>query len=129
MNVTKKFKRPCNCGENSTEDVAKKSKSDPRDEVPPGAEVEEVLVEPVFPCLFRCICILLVICIDYLNLYFVRFWYIFLCFAKNVHQVPVQGRMMSTTKKNGRDTFAIQVFGWGPNFHNLDNLSGNQITV
>ena len=40
--------RPCNCSKESTKDVAEKSKSDPRDKVPPGAEVEEVAVEPKF---------------------------------------------------------------------------------
>ena len=43
-----KVQKPGNCSKESTKDVAEKSKSDPRDEVPPGAEVEEVEVEPVF---------------------------------------------------------------------------------
>ena len=64
---------PCNCGEESTEDVAKKSKSDPRDDVPPGAEVEEVYVEPVFHRL-----LLVVFSIVYLNLYFITCWCIFM---------------------------------------------------
>ena len=40
--------RPGNCSKESTKDVAEKSKSDPRDEVPPRAEIEEVEIEPVF---------------------------------------------------------------------------------
>ena len=43
-----KVQKPGNCSKESTKDVAEKSKSDPRDKVPPGAEVEEVEIEPVF---------------------------------------------------------------------------------
>ena len=40
--------RPGDCSKESTEDVTQKTKSNPRDKVPPRAEVEEVDVEPVF---------------------------------------------------------------------------------
>ena len=34
----------------------------------------------------------------------------YLYFTKSVYQVAVHGRMMSTRKKKGRDTFAIEIF-------------------
>ena len=92
--------RPGDCSEDSTKDVAQKTKSNPRDEVPPRAEVEEVHVEPVL-----------------YHFVFLHFCMIFICIAAykwKLNQVPVTGRMIRTTKKNGRDTLAIQKLVWKP---------------